>query len=448
MRTTVAVLATLGILAAACGRGAAPMPEAAAPADDVRRCEDLAQIELPSEHLSDEPIYVGNEQPIAELSEWAASKPGFEQAWIDRDHLGWVVLAFSQDADARQTELRERFPDVGAVVVAVDWTMAELRALQERVIDEIDSVSSVGADVTKGVVSINVGPLTEERLDEVAEHFGGERVCVEGFDPATLPAQGPQPQTGEGWRLLADQTVGEPYRTWIAADPDGYARLWSDIGLAGELPAVDFDTEVVIWFGAVYSGSCPEIRMDDVVVDHDRDLVHAEIVHLEGPGVCTSDANPRAYVVAVERSVLPAGPFAIQLHSQEPPYGAPEERTLVEADLTRPGATLSSDQVGPDPGLAEPPPRVLGPGDRVEPGFPADYRFYLHCGPEWLGPLNDVMWRSDVTATPPAWRDASDENQELIVEVFLETEPARLTATANGHQIVYDPTADEPPGCD
>lgn len=447
MRWTLAALAVVTVTVAACGGSSTPVPSVAGGGDDVPLCEDVPAVEPPAEHLRDEPIYVGNEQPTEELSAWASSQPGFEQLWIDRDRLGWVVLAFSTDAEARQDELRDRFPDVGAVVVGVDWTSEELTALQSRVADA-ELGYATWTSVDQGVVGIDVGPLTEERVAAVAERFAGERVCVSGVDPAELPSEGPQAQAGDGWRLLADETTGEPYRTGIAADPSGYAQLWEEIGLSGEPSPVDFDTEVAIWFGAVYSGSCPEIRLDGVAVDHERALVYADIVQTGEVFVCTDDANPRAYLVAVERSALPPGPFAVQLGAHDPPPGAPEERTRVDADLRQPGATFSPDQVGPDPELAEPRPNVAGPGDIVETGYPAAFRFWLHCGPEWLGPLNDVVWRSDVTDTPTAWREAMDGSQELVVEVLIETDPATLTATANGHDVVYHPTAEPHPGCD
>lgn len=51
---------------------------------------------------------------VGRIRAWAAGKPGFEEIWIDREHLGWVTVAFSVDAEARQAELEETFPDVGA----------------------------------------------------------------------------------------------------------------------------------------------------------------------------------------------------------------------------------------------------------------------------------------------------------------------------------------------
>jgi hypothetical protein len=444
---TVAVLAAASFGLTACGGGSPPVPSVAGggSAAAVPRCDELRPAELPAEHLRDAPIYVANEQPVDDLHAWASTRPGFEQLWIDRDHLGWVVLAFSQDAHIRQDELTERFPEVGAVVLPVDWTMDELGQLQREVSDELGH--SNGIDVSTGVVEIDVPVLTDDVHREVAARFAGERVCISGRDPGLEPAAGPQQPGGDGWRLLVDELGGDTYRTGIAADEEGYERLWEEIGLTIPRPVVDFDTEVAIWFGAVFSSSCPDIRLDGVAVDEDARLVHAQIVDVDRAEACTDDANPRAFVVAVERARLPEAPFAIQLRREDPYPGTPAERTVVDADLRQPGSPLPAEHAG-DPSLAEPPEHVVGEGDVIEAGYPVGYRFYLHCGPAWLGPLNDVLWRSETTDTPASWRAVLDADETLVVEVLLEVDPPTLSATANGHTVVYEPTAEEHPGCD
>jgi hypothetical protein len=396
--------------------------------------------------------------PIDEVRQWAAGQPGFEEIWIDRDHLGWITVAFSTDVDARQRELQERFPDVGAVVVAVDRPIAELHALQERVHEELAPFIDVssGIDVTRWVVGIGIGVLDAERIAAVEERFAGEPICVEGADPAEVPSAGPQRGAADGWRLLASESgVGEPYRTGIAFDEASYAELWRAIGLPDDRrPAVDFDAEVAIWFGAVFGSGCEDLRLDDVVTDHDRALVHAEIVLGGWPLGCNDDANPHAFVVAVERSHLPSGPFAIQLDAHGPPGGAPEERTVVDVDLSPAGAVAAPGQVHGDPALANPGPAVLESGDFVEPGFPFQYRLYVHCGIEWLGMLNDVAWRTEVPAgqldhIPDAWRPAVGGDQTIELTITLETDPEPvISAVADGHEVIYRPTVSRPPGCD
>lgn len=419
------------------------------------RCEDVSRISAPAERYRDSPIYVANEQPTEEIRAWAAGKPGFEELWIDREHLGWITVAFSVDAEARQAEFEKLFPEVGVVAVGVDWTIAELETLQQRVSDEIGPLFPVSSwtSVTQGVVGIGVGVLKPDRIAAIEERFAGEPICIEGADPADVPVAGPQPQQGEGWRLLADeQGAGHPYRTGIATDQASYDRLWTDIGLSGDPPPVDFQSEVVIWFGAVFGSSCPNLRLDDVVVEREKALVHAEIVLVDSPAACTADANPHAYLVALERAKLPSGPFAIQLGAEDPPAGVPEERTLVDVDLSRPGAVAGPQDVGPDPSLPEP--FVLEPGSIIEPEVEYPYRLSVRCGVGWLGPFNDVAWRADVpggalNAVPPEWRTAVDTSSESIeLSIILRTDPEPvIMATANGHTLRYRPTTEELPGC-
>ncbi|MBA2633165.1 MAG: hypothetical protein H0U86_09240 [Chloroflexi bacterium] len=208
---------------------------------------------------------------------------------------------------------------------------------------------------------------------------------------------------------------------------------------------------MVIWFGAVYGSSCPNLRLDDVVVDAERALVHAEIVLVDAPAACTGDANPHAYLVALDRARVPPGPFAIQLGADEPPAGVPEERTLVDVDLSRPGAVAGPGEVHGDPAL--PPPFVLKPDSVIEPGFEYPYRLFVHCGIEWLGTFNHVAWRAALPAgslggVPPQW-PAPGADQTVEVSVILHTDPEPvIEATANGHTVTYHPTAEDPPGCD
>jgi hypothetical protein len=322
--------------AGAVGAGGGDSGKGAA-AFGLRTCDDLTMLAADPDEYRAEPVYVGNDVPVEKVAEWARTQPGFEELWIDREHNGWISVAFSVDAAARQADIERLFPDDGVVAVPVDDTMAGLLDLQQRVISQLPAVDwgmASGVQPQHGVVTVGIGVLRADRLAAVAELFGDDPICVEGVDPATVVPEGPQPPGGDGWRLLLDEVGGPPYRTGIAADTNELDRLWTETGLPGRPPVVDFGSEVVIWFGAVFSGSCPAIRLDDVVVNHDASLVHAQIVSPgPPPAACTSDANGRTYLVAVPRDRLPAPPFRIQLGAQDPPPGATEERTVVTTDL-------------------------------------------------------------------------------------------------------------------
>ena len=130
-------------------------------------------------------------------------------------------------------------------------------------------------------------------------------------DPVDVPADGSQPTVEDGWRFLADQLRGEPYTAHVAVNAAEYEALWVSLAMDGGAPLVDFGTEIVVQFGAVYGSSCPEIRLDDVRID--SATVSAHIALLGDHDECTADAVPRSFVVAVDRSRLPAVPFTVGL---------------------------------------------------------------------------------------------------------------------------------------
>lgn len=449
-----AFLLPLALFAAACATDGASeptqpptSPPPVAPPGELLACSDVEPVSAPDDWYRDTPVYVGNDQPVEQIVEWAVARPGYQTVWIDRDHNGWVTVAFTSDATTRQRELLEAFPGVGVVAVEVSWSVAALRTLQDRVAGELRGVLdnySVSTNELGGVVELSVGRLTEELRADLIARYGGQPLCVSAADPATLPPEGPQPPAGEGWTLLvARKDVGRTYHTAIATDAGQLAEMWAEIGLEGVAPDVDFDTHVVIWFGAVYGSGCDDLRLDDVVIS--GATVHAEIVLPGVPVACAGDANPFAFVVAFERSMLPPGPFAIQLDADGPPGGVPEERTNVDADLTIPGSIAGPDQI--TQGVSERPPDFVQSGDIIEPGFPRLYQMYVHCGIGRLGELNGVAWFTS-EEMPAEWA-ALAEDDTLLVSVTLSAGSSpTVRAVAGGVAVVYTPTSEPAPPCD
>jgi hypothetical protein len=420
-------------------------------------CADLPVLEAPADWYRDRPVYVGEEPPVGRVRKWARGQPGYQEMWLDWDNFGWVTLAFTEDVEAREAELEAEFPDVGAVAVEVPTTKAELNGLQRRVhqllVDAGIDFGGSGYDPTRWVVTVFVN-AADPRLAAALAAVADERICLE--DAGVPVPEGPQPVGGDGWRLVGDELVGDVYRTGIATDDEQYAALWSQAGMTAQRPAVDFTSEVVVWFGAVYGSSCP-IRVDDVVVDiqHRPVLVYPLIVVPGGDDMCTDDANPHAYVVAIERGRLPVGAFATQLGPEDPPPGAPEERTLVNTDLSSPGAVATAEEIGPDPALIEASqqPEIFDSGEYLWSDPPWRYRLSVRCGIGVLGQLNGIWWMTgaDTVAVPSEWTDLVDVTSEsIIVEVNLNDEPdPTMTATANGHTVTYEPVrSDAVPACD
>jgi hypothetical protein len=436
---TVAACGSESDTRAATGGGELPYGLARCPVERAYAAADAS-------HYRDEPVYVGNEMPTEAVQQWAASKPAFEDIWIDREHNGWIAVGFSEGADERQVELEREFPGVGVVAVPLDWTAAELEALRADAFGAMEEAGlpvGGGHSVPAGLVQVWVGELDEEHLAPLAD-LAGPRLCVEGTDPEDVIREGAQPTEGDGWRLLGADHTGETYRTGVATTQEQYDALWAVSGVSGAPPPVDFEREIVIWFGAVYGSGC-EVRLDDVVVDPGRRLVHGDLVVPGVHGGCPDDANPAAYVVALERDRLPEGGFAVQLGPDDPPSGVPEERTLVDVDLRSPDSTAQDDEIHLDQELIDQPERnVVGAGGVIEPGYPWAYDLDLSCAFSTFGPINGVVWKAETegldAAPPEAWRAVADDEGIVEVELLLETNPARLSLTANGHTERYVPS--------
>ena len=440
------ILLVLCVVIAACGvapEGGAEATSGAPsttgqPSDLLPRCHDSPLPAADPAFYHNTPQYVGNEMPTEAVREWASQYPDFVDIWIDRDNNGWVAAGFTDDVADRQAELEEIFPDDGVGAVHLDWTEADLLALERRVARELGGVIELmgtSVDPLRGYVNVVIPVLDDESLEMIATRFPDERICVEGLEPEDVVASGPQPQGGDGWRLLYEQDeIGDSYRAGIAWDQASLATLLVDIPGLGDVDLdldldVDFENEVVIWFGAVHGSSCPNIRLDDVVVDGGS--IHAVIVNTDNALACTSDAIPHTYLVGVQRSRLPAPPFYLTLDDQG--YG---DRLRIDADLREPGSVATAGEVTSDPVVPEP----EGSGVIIEAGFPWPYTVDLTCGFEAIGEINSFHWATN-EPIPDVWLETSAEAESVVVEVLLNEGPEpSLEITFAGETLAYQPT--------
>ena len=427
------------------GGASTSVPGVSAPSphdDGLSRCDEVSLPTADPSRYRDTPKYVGNEMPTEAVRAWASQHHDFVDIWIDREHNGWVAAGFTGDVEDRQAEIEAEFPDEGVVAVQLDWTESGLADLRSRVVDELGDVVDIQAssiDSLRGYVRLQLPVLSDEDLSAIDDRFPGERICVEGLEPEDVVPPGPQPQVGDGWRLLVDRDeVGDIYRTGLAWDQESFAALIDSIpGVGSDLDVdVDFETEVVVWFGAVHGSSCPNLRLDDVVVD--EDVVYAVIVNTDNALACTDDAIPHTYLVALERDGLPAPPFYVAL---EP--GSPGDRLRVDADLRTPASVATPEQVGPDP---DPPGREpQGSGVVIEPGFPWEYTVDLTCRFENIGEINSFEWVA-AGPIPDSWIEVASNQESVVVEVLLREGPEpTVEVTFQGGTVAYEP-ADEP-GC-
>ncbi len=310
---------------------AEPTPRTAT--DTVPTCVDDDWLMADAAAYGDEPMLGDRDNDVVA---WAEQFDDFAAVWGHLDRPGRLTVGFTgDDLPARQAAVREAFPGQDVAAVTVAFTNGDAEALGARVRDRFPVLvasAGGGAHRTQVQVWLAVPPLLERSVDdvvaEVAAAFPGEPLCVVVPD---VPAAGPQPDGGDGWRLLASaKGAGEPYTTAIATDVPSWDDLWSSTMGDDPVPDVDFATEVAILFGDVHSGSCDRLRLDDVVVTDD--VVHMDRVVLDGP-ICTADANPWAWFVAVDRDVLPDAPFSIQLEEKIPAPGVADQVTRVTPEV-------------------------------------------------------------------------------------------------------------------
>lgn len=314
---TIAACAIAMIIVNGCGPPDATEPSAGSASSAPDPPEPASVIVCPPPPFGDVP----SSPPTALVdivAPWVDARPElFAGIWWDGATGEFVFPTISVE-EADSLIARDLPADLGYRVEEVRRNADDLEALQRRAGGlSRHGIAAVSARrVWDATVEIGLEILDESSIDAVGIVFAGDLdgICVTGADPADVPPPGPQPTAGNGWRLLADQPErGEVYTVAIAVDDGAYGSLWTALGLDGVPPPVDFAAEIVVHFGAVYSGSCPEIRLDGVPVDTDASIVAADVVQLGGDRICTSDANPRAYLVAIERSALPDPPFTIQL---------------------------------------------------------------------------------------------------------------------------------------
>lgn len=403
----------------------APVATAPMAPDDVRAfapfppCEGLPTITADPSVYRDEPAYGNASELVEQVGHWAAGVGGFEELWLDRDHNGWVhVGVHGRDADiaALQAEVAERFPGEGVVVVAVPHSLAELEDLADRVLPALGDVEAGPAGtmiwVSHGVLALD-GVLDTPDAEAVLQEFAGEPLCVDAVDADEFVAEGPQPTAGDGWRLLGhEQDVRAGTRPGVATTDEQLARLWAESGLPGDVPTVDWRAEIVVSFPADWSTSCP-IRLDDVEVT-DTTLYPRIVLPGQVPGgPCTLDLRSHSYVVAVERSLLPRGPFVVTMG--DPSSGYPGAGTTVGVDLSAPGASATDAQVAPDPA---PPadaevPAVVVDGHPTMP--PSGARYVWHprpaCPGVVIGPFDGSLWR--LADREPDWQVG--DGQELTL---------------------------------
>jgi hypothetical protein len=136
-----------------------------------------------------------------------------------------------------------------------------------------------------------------------------------------------QPVSGTGWRiLLAQRGLGSPNTVAVIRDQAGLDAAWDAFRAQGSAPRLDFDRLLVVQLIDEGAISCRS-RLDGIAVDRDRRLVSGVFSRGLVWG-CDDGIVPDSFLVALDRSSLPAAPWTLQLRDPLPP-DAPEARIEV-----------------------------------------------------------------------------------------------------------------------
>ena len=256
----------------------------------------------------------------------------FGGLWFDQAAGGVLVLAFTENLAGHEAALDKLVPTVEARVVRVDHSEGALEGERRRAVRVLDALGvteyGIGTLIMVNRVGIHLGYVDPEVIEALAQRVDQTMVCVEGSEVA--PDRGPQQSAGVGWRLLAFERVGEPYTVRVASTQPELRRLWDQVGFSAELPIVPLDDELVVVMTPAVSGSCPEVRFDDLQIGKHRviGLFSSPVAHAE----CSADANPASFALAVERSALP-DQFVVRMRGEDVGIGTAHGSASV--DLAR-----------------------------------------------------------------------------------------------------------------
>lgn len=273
-----------------------------------------------------------------EVREWVRDehKHGYAGAWFDQA-ADAVTVAFAEQFETRQDEVRERFGD-GVRIVPAEHSRVLLDMVDDRVGEEVAAQYAEemadpdpteaeagrlhGAMVSEQLNRVVIGLFAgdDEVLAELTQRYGADRICLEVFDPdEPIARDAPVVPLAKAdrWRDgLRPEDLDHPFGVIeIAFDRETAERAWSDNvpadlpqgdgapiepGRWGSLDEVDFGTQAVVVWSSGESGSC---RGWLTGIDTADGKVWVETDG--GAMVCTDDYNQYRMVLAVDRDRLP-----------------------------------------------------------------------------------------------------------------------------------------------
>ena len=227
------------------------------------------------------------------------------------DHDAARIGSLVRDAN---TELDTAGIDLEVVAVRVEHSIEELEHTAQLLASRLPRWW-VRTDHRLNAVTVDLGLAEPSDSDRWPFQEPPPGVCLSTSDgPGDF---GPQPSTGEGWRLLAitdSQAPGGWGPVPYAVTPIQLDSLWRDLEIPDDPPVIDFDHEIVAVFFETRGFPPACHRVFFAGVDFTADSVAGQprnVGPLNGGG-CLAIGLPRSFVVALSRDHLPDSPFTLQ----------------------------------------------------------------------------------------------------------------------------------------
>ncbi len=149
-------------------------------------------------------------------------------------------------------------------------------------------------------------------------------------------AQTPPPSAILGpWRLILKihlSGADTAYMVRAATTDEQWQQLWRAANPSDPPPHVDLSREIVVSFAHGVGSSCPDLRLDDLVIDVNAGIIYSVVSNPLGDIPCTADlAGAVVFVIAIDRTALPESPFVAQLDVPGPCDGLSCASTVVDA---------------------------------------------------------------------------------------------------------------------
>ena len=240
----------------------------------------------------------------------------FGGAFVDRQGAGGFVMLFTANLEDHRSALAALPGGFPFDVRLARYPESQLKAVMDELITTLRSAAGVQF-LSAGIDTIGNHVTVEAKSNDPTLESQIEATHPGMVDATVYPLPGPWQNvaSGEGWRLVsAGISHTEAYKVRLATTPDEWHTMWDALDPVNAPPALDLANEVAISFAHGIGSSCPELRLDGVLIDNESRAIVSRVSDPLAPRACTADLAGSAYfVVAIERSVLTASPYTVCL---------------------------------------------------------------------------------------------------------------------------------------